>query len=255
MEQINSTFPLPMFSINKNLDVLGCSSEVSEAFHEPDSLLDIIDVESRTKVKASIHPDNKKTYLEVDMVGKSGELILADLYVKWNSGFYGEVLIITKDRSMEKVTNQLDTLQSRLKEKELELLKEKERMDELLEDNIKLSAPFIVITQDVALIPLFGDLDENKVNEIRVNTLNMAYSCEANSLLIDFTAVGAIGYEGLSGLKNLFASLQTLGKEVIITGIHPKQAQRLHHLDIRLNIRFIQSPQVAIKELFNKVSY
>ncbi|MFB4163206.1 STAS domain-containing protein [Alteribacillus sp. JSM 102045] len=221
---------------------------MAKTFGEPFSLLEIIEEQSRAKVEQMIHPDVEETSLEINIVTKTGDVLLADLYAGWNSELHGEVLVIKKDQAIMTVTSRLNSLRTRLQETNMEFFKEKERVEEVLAENNRLSAPFIEMTEEVALVPLFGDIDENKMTVMKDHILKSAHLDEMYIILIDFTAMGHIDRKGLTGFKNLFKSLQYMGKEVVVTGIHPKQAQRLHALDIQVEIKFIQSLQAAVKK-------
>ncbi|WP_431804341.1 hypothetical protein [Halobacillus andaensis] len=48
----------------------------------------------------------------------------------------------------------------------LQNVEEKEKLEEAIEQNNRLSAPFIELTKDTALVPLFGDLTSDKMQAV-----------------------------------------------------------------------------------------
>ncbi|MFC5711214.1 STAS domain-containing protein [Thalassorhabdus alkalitolerans] len=248
MQQVNEQLPIPIFLIDKNLQILGCSPEAEEQFNVNFSLLDVIEGESRDKVKQQVHPDQGKRKLEINVINQKEQVLLADLYAGWESELHGKVFIQIKEESISRVTDMLAELRTRLQDTNFELLKEKEKLEQALIENDRLSAPFIEVTEDLALIPLYGEVHEDKMNIIREKILTASFERPVTNLLFDFTAIGEIKGEGLLVLKNMFQSLTYMGKKVVITGVTPKQAKRLHELDVHLNITFIQSLEAAVKK-------
>ncbi|KGP91619.1 hypothetical protein N780_18460 [Pontibacillus chungwhensis BH030062] len=246
MRQVNNQFPAPCLTINKKYTILEYTQEASEMFHLTPSLWEIIEEGSHTKVKEWIVPSEPKAKVEINMITASKQVVLVDLYVKWTNDLQAELMIFPKEGQNQHVSKMLDRLQTRLNETNFELLQEKEKLEDAIHENNKLSAPFIHLSEDTSLIPLFGDISEEKLLTIKDQVLSNAHSHETDCLLFDFTAVGEIHQEGIYVLKDLFTSLLYMGKQVVIVGIKPVQAQRLHHLKIRFNLSFVTSLQEAI---------
>ncbi|WP_337019313.1 STAS domain-containing protein [Oceanobacillus massiliensis] len=248
MHQVDSMLPVFIFKINENLHILEYSPLVTEFFAAPSSIMEIVENDSKEKVRQSILPDIRQNTFEANIIDKSGKVFLAEFFTGWNSDLSGEVLIIKKREEKTRVAGSVDDLKLRLKEADVELLKEKERAEEMIVENNRLSAPFICVTEDMALVPLFGEIDKVKVKTMIEHIVKSAYKAEVKRLLIDLTAVGHIDREGLAGLGELFKSIQVLGKDIVVTGINPNQAQQLHHRGFSMEIEFSHSLQAAIKE-------
>ncbi|GGF32283.1 hypothetical protein GCM10010954_34370 [Halobacillus andaensis] len=250
MKQAERSFPLPYFKINKNFIVQSFSKEASILCGTPENLLDIVDEESVDKVKKWVSPDLHNSALEIHLKPLNGEVepLTADMYVTWNNDLYAEVIVMVKDEKLTKVTNTLHQLRSRLNETNFELLEEKEKLEEAIEQNNKLSAPFIELTNDTALIPLFGDLTSEKMQTVEDYLLQSSQKEDIDRLLFDFTAVGEMNREGVHVLANMMTSLFYMGTEIIVIGVKPKQAKQLYELDVPLEVKFLHSLQQAISK-------
>ncbi|MCD5325212.1 MULTISPECIES: STAS domain-containing protein [Pontibacillus] len=246
MRQVNNHFPVPSLTINKKYTILEYTQEASEMFHLTPSLWEIIEEASHKKVKDWIVPTLPKVKVEVNVITASKQVELVDLYVKWANDLQAEIMIIPKEGQNQHVSKMLDRLQNRLNETNFELLEEKEKLEDAIHQNNLLSAPFIQLTSEISLIPLFGDISEEKLFTIKDQVLLKAHTHETDCLLFDFTAVGEMHQDGVSVLKDIFTSLLYMGKKIVIVGIKPSQAQRLHHLQIRFNLSFVTSLQEAL---------
>ncbi|AIF45354.1 STAS domain-containing protein [Virgibacillus sp. SK37] len=249
MQEVDSVIPVPIFKVDKNLEILGCTKEATEWFGQPKTLLQIIDEGSQDKILQMLHPSKAKNSFEINIIDKLGELSLVDCHVGWRGELHAELLILKKDPTITRVSAHLNKLQSRLQATDIELLKEKEKAEAVLEENNRLSAPFIQVTNELALIPIFGEIDTEKSEMISELIIQNAYDAIATKLIIDFTAISRIDRDGLKGFNKLFRSLEMLGKQVTVTGVGPRHAKTLHELGIPLDIQFLPSLQKAIMRL------
>ncbi|WP_169910942.1 STAS domain-containing protein [Evansella clarkii] len=250
MQTALNHLPVSAVVIDRNFKILHATSEAAALLGKVDTFLSAVEEGSHAKVKKWVKPEQEKITLEANLVTEQGEVIAAELAVGWGNELYGEIVIFEKQSSINEVTGQLANLRERLSETNFELLSEKEKLEEALQENNRLSAPYIQITDDVALIPLYGDLNESKMNVIQANVLASSNEQSSETLLFDFTAVGSIEASGVKMLKKMFASLCYMGNEVLITGVKPDQAKRLHELDIKLHIEFIHSLKSAVRKFY-----
>ncbi|MCG1029064.1 STAS domain-containing protein [Virgibacillus halodenitrificans] len=249
MQEVDSVIPVPIFKVDKNLEILGCTREATEWFGQPQTLLQIIDEGSHEKILQMLHPSKVKNTFEVNIVDKFGELLLVDCYAGWQGDLHAELLFLKKDPTITRVSTSLNKLQSRLQATDMELLQEKEKAEEVLKENNRLSAPFIEVTNELALIPIFGEIDTEKSEIISELIIQNAYDAIATKLIIDFTAIGRIDRDGLKGFNKLFRSLEMLGKQVTVTGVGPRHAKTFHELGVPMDIHFLPSLQKAITKL------
>ncbi|MGM0897865.1 MAG: STAS domain-containing protein [Bacillota bacterium] len=230
-------WPLPAFELNNSFEIIDYSLEAEQLFGKPVKFWELLDEGSRTKAERLLKTRGSNKPVELNFTTAAG-FFLADVYYRWNKDFSLNLVLVPKDDQMASITAQLVRLRGRLKETDYELLQEKERSDALLEKVRKLSAPCIAIGGGYVLIPLFGNLNAEKVEAIRPYIVTQIYEYEAETVIIDLTAMGAVTQEGVSYLESLVQTLGIMGMESIITGVKPEHAKKLHLLKTEMNLRF-----------------
>jgi rsbT co-antagonist protein RsbR len=250
MKLVDAVFPLPFYTINKNYKIQSYSKEAQMIFGEKDNLLDVLDEASVRKVKNWVSPEHPKSHIEVHVKAEraDADVLTADLVVKWENDLHAEVMLIVKDERLKKVTHTMNQLRSRLHDTNFELLEEKEKLELAMEQNNKLSAPFIELDQETALIPIFGHLTVEKIYTIEHHLLHVSQQAETDRLLFDFTAVGEFDDEGVKSFLGLMDAISLMGMGIIFIGVRPNQAQQLKKFPISKNIRFLHSLQMAISK-------
>ncbi|SFJ42071.1 rsbT co-antagonist protein RsbR [Halobacillus dabanensis] len=250
MKRVNRTFPLPYFTINKNFIIQAYSEEAEKTFGSTENLLDIVDEESLPKIRKWVVPDVRKLTLEIHLkpFESEGNPLTCDLHVNWQNDLYAEVLIIMKDAQLLKVTKTMDQLRSRLDDTNFALLEEKEKLEEAIQHGNRLSAPFINLTCDTALVPLFGQITVEKMYAVEEELLQSSQDDEIDRILFDFTAVGEMDPEGTRVLKDIMSSLFYMGVSVVVVGLQPKQVKNFHVLQFPSQISFLNSLQQAIQK-------
>jgi len=248
MKQVERVFPLPYYRINKNFYIYAYSKEACDLHGMKEHLLDIFDEASLSKVKETVKPEIQKASLEVHLkpLDKQDSIKTADMYVSWENDLYAEVLLHVKDERLSKVTQTLTQLRSRLNDTNFELLEEKEKLEEAIEQSNRLSAPFIVLSLDTAMIPLFGDITKEKMHAVEDSLLKSSQREGIDRLLFDFTAVGEFNRDGIHVLTDMMKSLFYMGAEIIMIGIQPHQAKLLNDFKLPLEINYMHSLQQAV---------
>lgn len=246
-----NALPLPIFKINTDFDIIDSSPEAVMLFTIKPNFNELVDPGSRTKAAAFIRPDSMAQKLELNFTDQEGKLFLADVHIKWESEHVANLVLVQKDPHMERISVQLNKLQGRLRETDFELLLEKERTDALLHEVWNLSAPCIQLDEYRVLIPLFGKLEPQKMISIQNKILDYLYAHAVETALLDFSAVGDIDKEGLFQLNTLLKTLEVMGIEVTIIGLHPSHAKQLHGLLGDLNTRFASSLQDILSPFFS----
>ncbi|MGP4077957.1 STAS domain-containing protein [Halobacillus sp. K22] len=254
MKQVDRTFPLPYYRINKNFIIYAYSKEAGDLHGVKEYLLDIFDDSSHAKIKDSVKPEIQKASLEVHLkpVNEQDTIKTADMYVSWENDLYAEVLLHVKDEELSKVNQTLTQLRGRLNETNFELLEEKEKLDEAIEQSNRLSAPFIVLSPDTATIPLFGDITTEKMYAVEESLLKSSQREGIDRLLFDFTAVGEFNREGIRVLSDMMKSLFYMGLDISIIGIQPHQAKELNELKLPPEINYMHSLQQAVAKYCSK---
>lgn len=239
-------WPLPAFQLNNSFAVVDYSQEAERLFGKPGGFFELLDEGSRPKAERLLKTRDDNKPVELNFTTEAG-FFLADVYYRWDSDFSLNLVLVPKDGQMAAIAAQLDRLRDRLKETDYELLKEKERSDELLEKVRELSAPCIAIGGGYVLIPLFGNLDAKKVEAIRPYIVSRIYEYEAETVVVDLTAMGSVTQEGVNYLESLVQTLGVMGIDAVITGVKPDHAQKLHLLKREMNLRFEASLESILK--------
>lgn len=123
------------------------------------------------------------------------------------------------------VTNNIHEL-SRKKEIEqiqhLEALVEDKTRD--LKDLVKeLSSPIIPVHDGIVVVPLLGKYDEDRADELIVNTLNKLPSYQARYLILDLTGLDKeISQYTASLIEKIGSTASLIGTETILVGITPQ---------------------------------
>ncbi|WP_226580298.1 STAS domain-containing protein [Halobacillus litoralis] len=250
MKRVERSFPLPHFTINKNFMIQTHSEESEKKLGVREHLLDFFDEESVVKIRKWVTPEVQKVTLEAHLkpYGEKNAPVPCDLHVKWDNDLHAEVLILTKDEQMEKVTKTMDQLRSRLNDTNFQLLEEKEKLEEAIQHANHLSAPFISLTSNTALVPLFGDITEEKMYTVESQLLHSSQQGDIDQILFDFTAVGTLEREGAQVLKNIMTSLNYMGSHISIVGVRPEQVKNIQAMQFPPQIQYINTLQQAIKK-------
>ena len=97
-----------------------------------------------------------------------------------------------------------------------------------------LSASLIPVTEDVAVVPLIGLLDDRRVHQIRESLTKGLQTDFHKVVLLDVTGVPAMDESVADGLIKVARAARLMGTKVILTGINPDMAAVIVDLDIDL---------------------
>lgn len=241
-------WPLPAYQLNRKLEVVESSEAAEAIFGNAGSFLDLLDEGSEAKAKNFLQGSRFSGPVELNFKGRDGNTKLCDLHCKQGSDSMLNVVAVPKDDNVSKIAAQLASMRSRLNDTNYDLLLEKERTDKLLLRVRELSAPTIELGDGHLLIPLFGDLDAAKIEAIQDHILQDVYEKEAETVLLDLTAMDKISPEGMDYLHSLLQTFKIMGIDNIITGVKPEHAKGLHALKATMEMRFEASLAKVLSE-------
>ncbi|AVD54675.1 RsbT co-antagonist protein RsbRB (plasmid) [Priestia filamentosa] len=89
----------------------------------------------------------------------------------------------------------------------------------------ELSSPVISLSEDLALLPLVGDIDTDRAQKVMENTLQQCSSQQVKHLLIDLSGVLIIDTMVAHQLFQLIKALKLIGVTCTLSGIRPEIAQ------------------------------
>ena len=124
------------------------------------------------------------------------------------------------------------------------------RQQELYQTVNALSVPLIPLRDDVLVVPLIGQIDQERARRVVEVVLQQASATRARQIFLDLTGVAMVDREVAQLLISTASSLRLLGAQTILVGISPEVAQALVHLGIDLSaIETAATLQTGIKRV------
>lgn len=137
--------------------------------------------------------------------------------------------------------------QARLMEQQAQLLQELEIKQSTI---LALSVPVIPINHNTIIMPLIGNLDPERLEQIREQALKALERSRARRMLLDITGVSIIDTLAAEGIIAVVQAARLLGSEVAMVGVRPEVAQAIVSLGIDLHqIRSFGNLADALQQL------
>ncbi|HZG73218.1 MAG TPA: STAS domain-containing protein [Chondromyces sp.] len=119
----------------------------------------------------------------------------------------------------------------------------------------ELSAPVIQIFDHIAVLPLIGNIDEDRVKIIKENLLFGIAKHQVAIVFLDISGVPVVDTFVAQGLIDTARAAKLLGAECIIVGTRPEIAQTIVGLGIDLSeIRTFNSLHTGLLHTLNKLN-
>jgi rsbT co-antagonist protein RsbR len=99
----------------------------------------------------------------------------------------------------------------------------------------ELSSPVISLSEDLALLPLVGDIDTDRAQKVMENTLQQCSNQQVKHLLIDLSGVLIIDTMVAHQIFQLIKALKLIGVTYTLSGIRPEIAQTAIQIGIEFN--------------------
>ncbi|WP_110928685.1 STAS domain-containing protein [Bacillus massiliglaciei] len=99
----------------------------------------------------------------------------------------------------------------------------------------KLSAPIVPIQDSIAVLPLVGSFDYDRVEHLVTSVVSKIAGLNIECLIIDFSGIETIDAEIAGYIFNMYDALRLLGIHVIATGIRPDLANQVVRSGIDLS--------------------
>lgn len=253
MHPYERILPVPYIKIDREGAIRSCSEQAHLYFNmETSNINNLIDEGSLQKFWGIGSQKNVPIKLEINMMTKRNKIQLFDTYLYWGTDGEGQLVLLPKDETIADLKEKLLSLQVRLSETNFDLLEQKEELENTLAQLNKLSGPVIKLTNEIALVPLFGKLTEEKVKGFGSQILDAVYQGEFRTLIFDFTAVSDLKAEGMAELHKLFQMLSYMNDGAIkIAGLHPSHAQRMNEFPKSRLFEFVSSLQLILQRNLN----
>lgn len=89
----------------------------------------------------------------------------------------------------------------------------------------ELSAPVIILTNNVGLLPLIGEIDTTRAKSLMETTLTQSVEAGIHTLILDLSGVIMVDTMVAHQIFKLMDALKLLGVKSVVTGIRPEVAQ------------------------------
>lgn len=245
MEQVEH-LPLPYFKINERYEILLTSEKAKQTFLIGEGFLSIVDEGSQTKVRKGIVPEKASARMELILKTKSDPMVTFQIDINWINK-EAHIICTEMTNQYDQVSGQLLDLRNRLADTDFALLEKKEELEKAIERTNQLSGPFIPLSDEVAVVPLFGDLFPDKLSIITQQIVHSLYNTDYQWILFDFTAVAEIDVKGIQSVEELFKTIHLMGQEAVICGIKPEHAQLISNFQWFLQTRKLNSLSEAVR--------
>ncbi|UOQ47243.1 STAS domain-containing protein [Gracilibacillus caseinilyticus] len=103
----------------------------------------------------------------------------------------------------------------------------------------ELSIPLVKITEQIGIIPIIGEIDTHRADQLMKNALNQGNSNDLDYIIMDLSGVSAIDTMVAQQLFKVIESLELIGIHPLLSGIRPDIVQTMVSLGI--NMRHIDT--------------
>jgi rsbT co-antagonist protein RsbR len=97
-----------------------------------------------------------------------------------------------------------------------------------------LQTPFIPVHDDIVVMPLVGNMDQERMTHVRETLTRGLHDSHAKVAIVDVTGVPEFDEEVAEGLMRLARSARLLGAKLVVTGIRASNAALISDLDVPL---------------------
>ncbi|KGP74282.1 STAS domain-containing protein [Pontibacillus yanchengensis] len=131
----------------------------------------------------------------------------------------------------------------------------KQTLKEATDSFLELSAPIVPLLDDMAVMPLVGDIDTYRAQVILDTVLNKSTQWKIGTLFIDLSGVTVVDTQVAQEIIKITNSLILLGVKPILTGIRPEIAHTMVQLGITMEVKTKATLKQAISDYINNPIY
>ncbi|SHN06908.1 STAS domain-containing protein [Gracilibacillus kekensis] len=114
----------------------------------------------------------------------------------------------------------------------------------------ELSIPLVKITETVGIIPIIGEIDTNRADQLMKNGLKQGSEEDLECIVIDLSGVNAIDTMVAHQLFKVIESLELIGIQPVLSGIRPDIVQTMVSLGINMrHVRTFNSLHQALNRI------
>lgn len=108
----------------------------------------------------------------------------------------------------------------------------KKSLEEAKNAFLELSVPVVPLAKGIAILPLIGNIDEERAHQLMEQTLSEANRLKLSSLILDLSGVAMVDTMVADQIFKVVSALKLLGVQTIVTGIRPEIAQTAVNLGL-----------------------
>ena len=222
-----SSLPFPTLIVDRLLHIKGMSESALRLFGNVKQFSDVLDAGSIAKHQRLLD-ETLKEPIEMNLKTSKDEQELFAVSVTW-SGEEGIIQCYGLGNKIEKIMTVVQEHQNRLAHVDFELLSQKEVAEKQLVEIKKLSAPIIPLSKHVALVPLFGHLDQDLISSSQERLSSELYERNFTIVVFDFNGIEIITDFGINQFQELIETFQIMGIQPYVVGIKPKHTSLLKY--------------------------
>ncbi|WP_058307173.1 STAS domain-containing protein [Gracilibacillus massiliensis] len=114
----------------------------------------------------------------------------------------------------------------------------------------ELSIPLVKVTETVGIIPIIGEIDTNRADQLMKNGLKQGSEEDLECIVIDLSGVNAIDTMVAHQLFKVIESLELIGIQPVLSGIRPDIVQTMVSLGINMSsVRTFNSLHQALNRI------
>lgn len=128
------------------------------------------------------------------------------------------------------------------------------QLDKANKNITDLSVPIVPLFEGVGILPLIGEIDEKRAQQLIEETLYQSQKLGLDHLVIELSGVTNIDDYMVSQLQKMTHALQLIGITPIISGIRPDMAMQSVHSNLNFkDVKVFSSVQQSLSSLGLKV--
>jgi anti-anti-sigma regulatory factor len=123
-------------------------------------------------------------------------------------------------------------------------------VERLRQTIVRISVPLIPVAEGILVLPLIGQIDDERANQIVEQTLGAVVDRQTENLLIDITGIDMVDTFTMSQLLKIARTTALLGARCYLVGMSPEAAQTTISLGIDLgSLQSYRDMQSALADL------
>ena len=225
-----------------------CTNEIIKVINKRDTLLTEGDNSPFEETFCKLSVDHGKDVLIIPDITQNELTRPLTVTEKLGSGSFVGVPIYYEDgRNYGTICGldiepfQLSERHSRLFETMSSLLSYVLELDEANKQIEDLSAPLVPITKGVAILPIIGKIDLNRVESIMELTLVKSQGLSLDHILIDLSGITQMNDEIITYLMRIVNLMDLVGVHPILTGLRPETAMQAIRSQVNMNSFQVES--------------